>query len=38
MQDKCGCGFFGRDNDCGFLIIFLILICCCCGGNNRGCC
>ncbi len=36
----CGCGLFGGDNDCLWIIILLIVLFCCCGGNNsnRGCC
>ena len=32
----CGCGFFGGDCDCLWIIILLIILFCCCGGNGRG--
>lgn len=35
----CGCGLFGGDNDCLWIIILLIILFCCCGNNGgRGCC
>lgn len=34
----CGCGFFGGDCDCIWIIIFIILIFCCCGNNGGRCC
>ena len=40
MPENRGCGLFGGDNDCLWIIILLIILFCCCGNNNgnRGCC